>query len=127
MRALVIATLLLSSGCSAQSDGITVSGQLLLDGIATEGEIVIEPLVQKDVPTPSSVTVFADSNGRFTATIAHQLESVDAIPCRVVVRVSTPTDADVPAALNEQAPPDRMVTLRRSLNQANEWSVLLTH
>lgn len=127
MRAIVIATLLLSSGCSAQSDAIAVSGQLLLDGVATEGEILIEPLAQKDLPTPSAVTVFADSNGRFSATIAHQLESVDAVPCRVVVRVSAPTDAEVPAALNEQAPPDRMVALRRTLNQANEWSLLLTH
>lgn len=119
--------MLLSCGCSTQSDAITVSGQLMLDGLGTAGEILIEPLAQNDQPAPSPVTVFAGPNGRFAGSIPHDLNSVNGVPCRVVVRVPAPTDSDVPATLNEQAPPDRIVNLVRHLDETNEWHLLLTH
>lgn len=127
MRAIAIATLTLCCGCSAQSDAISVSGQVSLDGVTTAAEILIEPLPGKDGSTPASTTTFADAEGRFTATLPGGEEAADAIPCRVVVRVSAPVNADVPASLNEQAPPDRVVRLQRNLRDGQTLSIVLTH
>ena len=127
MRASALALLLLGAGCSTQSDAINVSGQVSLDGISTPAEVLIEPLPQEDRTTLSPVTTFAGSDGSFAVSMAGEAPSTGPIPCRVVIRVSTPLNSDVPASLNEQAPPDRVVTLHRDLRDGQTLSLLLTH
>lgn len=143
---------LVAGGCSGQSDVLTVSGQLLLDGIPSEGEILIEPIAQGDTPAPPPVTVFAESDGTFSATVARSavttsVETTDAettdagtagaettdagtadgISCRIVLRVSPPSDGDVPAALDELSPPEKTVTLHRRLHDGIVLSLIVTH
>jgi hypothetical protein len=126
MRIFTILIVLACFGCSEQSDAITVSGRLLLDGIPTEGEILLEPMARKNASSPPPVTVFADSDGYFSATIAHATEEDSGLPCRIVLRVSPPSTGDVPAALDETAPPEKTVTLHRTLSDGNELALLVT-
>jgi hypothetical protein len=114
-------------GCSGQSDAITISGRLLLDGIPTEGEILIESVAGNDASNPPPVTVFADSDGQFSATIAHATEEDGSLRSRIVLRVSPPPTGDLPAALDELAPPEKTVTLHRRLHHGDRLSLLVTH
>jgi hypothetical protein len=127
MRVATFLLVLACFGCSEQIDAISVSGRLLLDGIPTEGEILIEPVAQKNASSPPPVTVFANSDGQFSATIAYATEENGSLPCRLVLRVSPPSTGDVPAALDETAPPEKIVTLHRRLHHGDVLTLLVTH
>jgi hypothetical protein len=126
MRVFTFFLVLACFGCSEQSDAITVTGRLLLDGIPTEGEILIDPVTRKNASSPPPVTVFADSDGHFSATIAYATQENGSLPCRIVLRVSPPSTGDVPAAFDEMAPPEKTVTLHRTLSDGDDLALLVT-
>ncbi len=126
MRVATFLLMLTCFGCSGESNAITVSGRLLLDGLPTEGEILIEPLAWKAASGPP-VAVFADFNGHFSATIAYTAEEDGGFPCRIMLRASPPSTGTIPAALDETAPPEKNVTLHRRLHDGDVLTLLVTH
>lgn len=124
LNALVLAAALLS-GCG-QPGSVNVNGEVRLDGVPTSAEIQIEQLDIEGNRAGRSVTAYADDSGEFAASIEPVGGAVLPLDCRLVVRVSQLSSSGLPAAFDENAPAEKAIRLRRSLQADDTLSILLT-
>lgn len=111
---LPIVLLVVLSGCSGNSDGISVQGQLLLNGAPVAGEITFEPLGSDGAHGRAS-SVYADASGRFSATVPTVSAETHEQSCRIVIRVSPESGDGLPSAFDFSSLPEKSVELRRVL------------
>lgn len=116
--------MLIATGCE-NSDALTVSGVVTLDGRPAAGELLFEPLAENGKRQGQSVTVVSESNGRFVAELPSEAAATSALPCRIVIRVPRSAQG-ISSAFDYDALPDKVVELHRELTADTELTLLLT-
>ena len=120
----VIAFFLTLSGCGS-SEAISVSGTVTLDGLPAVSELVFEPITDAGKRRGQSVTVFADSAGAFDAMVPTDDAGSSEVLCRVVVTVPRGAQG-MSSAFDYTSLPDKVVGLRRTLQDGDSLNLLLT-
>ena len=107
----------LLAGCSVSSSEITASGITTFDGIPVPGEVTFEAVDDKLVATGRAISAYPDSHGRFSATLPlpSGTSAGDSLRCRVTLRLSPPTESGLPVAFDYDVPPEKVVTLFRTV------------
>lgn len=91
----------------------------MLDGKLVPAEIQIEQFDQDGKTVGRSASAFTDENGYFSASIDRHDTLTTPLACRLVVRVS-------PSEFDETAPRQKVVQLKRSVNNGDTLTLLLT-
>ena len=120
---LVLLPLVALAGCGSGA-GISVPGRLMFQGAATAGEMSFEPLDANGKPNGRAVTVNADRDGRFTALLPATGDAESRY--RIVLRVSPPSDDQMPTAFRTTGDSIKTVTLDRLLADGKPLSLLVT-
>lgn len=123
---LLAITAALVSGCGRDGGVVSVSGQVSLDGVGTPAEIQIEQLNADGNRFGRSVTVYADEDGVFSASIEPADSISKPLECRLVVRVSEVSSSGLLSAFDESSLPEKAIRLRRAIGDNDSLSLLLT-
>ena len=110
-------------GCGSGA-GLSVPGRLMFQGVATAGEMSFEPLDSNGKPNGRAVTVNSDRDGRFTAFLPTTGGTQSHY--RIVLRVSLPSDDNMPAAFRTTGAAIKTVTLDRQLADGRSLNLLVT-
>lgn len=113
-------------GCGGSADQVSFSGKLRLDGQPVPAELQFEQLDAEGSRVGRSVTVYADDQGDFKVSMITAAGTTERLECSLVVRVSRLTPKGLPAAFDYDAPPEKVVRLRRSMANGDSLSILLT-
>lgn len=84
----------------------------MLEGQPTPGELVFEPLDEKNKLAGQTITVYADEMGSFEVLLP---ETAESSRIRIVIRATPASAEGVPSSFDSQGPPEKVVTLIRQL------------
>ncbi|MDA0282065.1 MAG: hypothetical protein O3B13_17990 [Planctomycetota bacterium] len=126
-RSLLLAlSAIAGSGCGANSEQVSITGLVMLDGLRVPAEIRFEQLNAEGVRVGRSATAFADENGHFSTSIEPHDGKDTPVTVSLVVRVSQLSDRGLPTVFDETVPREKIVRLKRTLTSNVSLTLLTT-
>lgn len=125
LRVLFVVGVTLAGGCDS-SHAVVVRGEVLLDGRPGPAEIQIEQLDDDGNRVGQAGIAYADEHGRFSQTIERASGQTGPFGCRLIVRIPELSSRGLPSSLDETSSGEKVVRLKRIIQDDAPLSLVLT-